>query len=212
MKPRTQFLNQPKRFWANVRTVSEQTGYTVRGTGQIRVPTIADMNSVIQKIGLSSSHIVDERNQAAELGETLHEYFIYRAQVLNTFVEPRLMNANRAKQVFKKLHATLSPKCPIPMNKQKGSKKAPAYLTGIVNMLIEANAGGLPCDYDPRHLTPVTLGGAPLRTLARRVDGAFPSTVNPIAIWEIKEYYYTTTFGSRVADGVYESLLRRNGA
>jgi hypothetical protein len=34
-----------------------------------------------------------------------------------------------------------------------------------------------------------------------------PGTVNPIAIWEIKEYYYTTTFGSRVADGVYETLL-----
>ena len=49
--------------------------------------------------------------------------------------------------------------------------------------------------------------GAPLRTLARRVDGAFPTTVNPIAVWEIKEYYYTTTFGSRVADGVYETLL-----
>ena len=43
--------------------------------------------------------------------------------------------------------------------------------------------------------------------LARRVDGAFPSAVNPIAVWEIKEYYYTTTFGSRVADGVYETLL-----
>jgi len=46
-----------------------------------------------------------------------------------------------------------------------------------------------------------------LRTLARRVDGAFPSPVDPVAIWEIKEYYYTTTFGSRVADGVYETLL-----
>jgi len=46
-----------------------------------------------------------------------------------------------------------------------------------------------------------------LRTLARRIDGAFPSIINPIAVWEIKEYYYTTTFGSRVADGVYESLL-----
>ena len=34
----------------------------------------------------------------------------------------------------------------------------------------------------------------PQRTLARRVDGAFPSVVNPVAIWEIKEYYYTTTF------------------
>ena len=47
----------------------------------------------------------------------------------------------------------------------------------------------------------------PFRTLSRRVDGAFPAVINPIAIWEIKEYYYTTTFGSRVADGVYETLL-----
>ena len=53
----------------------------------------------------------------------------------------------------------------------------------------------------------VTRDNVPLRTLSRRVDGAFPSSVNPIAIWEIKEYYYTTTFGSRVADGVYETLL-----
>ena len=47
----------------------------------------------------------------------------------------------------------------------------------------------------------------PLRTLARRVDGAFPSAVNPVAVWEIKEDYHTTTFGSRVADGVYETQI-----
>lgn len=74
-------------------------------------------------------------------------------------------------------------------------------------MLIEANSEGLAVDYDPRELTTFTKDGAPLRTLARRVDGCFPSPVNPIAVWEIKEYYYTTTFGSRVADGVYETLL-----
>ena len=28
-----------------------------------------------------------------------------------------------------------------------------------------------------------------------------------VAVWEIKEYYYTTTFGSRIADGIYESQL-----
>jgi hypothetical protein len=93
------------------------------------------------------------------------------------------------------------------MNKQKGPKKAPAYLTGIINMLIESNSGTLPCNFDPRELTTVTREDVPLRTLARRVDGAFPAAVNPIAVWEVKEYYYTTTFGSRVADGVYESLL-----
>jgi len=93
------------------------------------------------------------------------------------------------------------------MNKQKKEKRAPAYLTGIVNMLIEEHSQGIACDYDPRRLTAITRDRKPVRTLARRVDGAFPSTVNPVAVWEIKEYYYTTTFGSRVADGVYETLL-----
>lgn len=46
-----------------------------------------------------------------------------------------------------------------------------------------------------------------MRTLSRRYDGAYPSVDNPIAVWEIKEYYGTTTFGSRVADAVYETLL-----
>ena len=55
--------------------------------------------------------------------------------------------------------------------------------------------------------TAFTQNKFPVRTLSRRVDGAFPAVVNPAAIWEIKEYYYTITFGSRVADGVYETQL-----
>jgi hypothetical protein len=117
------------------------------------------------------------------------------------------MNAERAREVFKECFDKFQPSFPIPMNKQKGKMKAHAYLTGLVNMHIEANAAGLSCDYDPHRLTMVKKNGLPLRTLARRVDGAFPSSVNPIAIWEIKEYYYTTTFGSRIADGIYETLL-----
>ena len=117
------------------------------------------------------------------------------------------MNAVEAKAEFEALKQELNPTCPIPMNKQKGDKRAPAYLTGIVNMIVEANAGGLPCNYNPLKLTTFTKAKQPVRTLARRLDGAFPSTVNPVALWEIKEYYHTTSFGSRVADGIYESLL-----
>src|SRR5712691_9113468 len=95
----------------------------------------------------------------------------------------------------------------VPMNKQSKEKKKPAYFTGIINMLIESNIRGLPCNYDPQELTTVTRNREPFRTLARRIDGAFPGPVDPLAVWEIKEYYYTTTFGSRVADGVYETLL-----
>jgi hypothetical protein len=117
------------------------------------------------------------------------------------------MNKERAAKEFNRLHKKLNPKCPIPLNKQKGKKKGQAYLTGIVNMLVEQAIGAAICDYDPHVLTTITRNGVPVRTLSRRVDGAFPSSINPVAIWEVKEYYNTKTFGSRVADGVYETLL-----
>ncbi|NCC73006.1 MAG: hypothetical protein EOM06_06375 [Sphingobacteriia bacterium] len=117
------------------------------------------------------------------------------------------MNKDQAKSLFDKKRAELNPSCPLPMNKQKGEKKDHAFLTGLVNMLVEANKGKFECDYDPRELTAVTIYNFPSRILSRRVDGAFPKVKNPIAIWEIKEYYNTTTFGSRVSDGVYETQL-----
>jgi hypothetical protein len=190
-----------------VRSISQHVGYTLRGTGQIKVPTLGEMRLTMLELGLSATHIIDDLGQPTELGRTLLVYFEFRADVLNNYVRERLMDVARARETFEKLKEKLCPACPLPLNKQKGEKKAAAYFTGIINMLIEANAENLPCNYDPRELTSITFNGAPLRTLARRVDGAFTSTINPIAVWEIKEYYYTTTFGSRVADGVYETLL-----
>lgn len=201
------FLRQPRPFWADIRTISQAVGYTVRGKNQIKVPTADEIKNAYGKLHLRCDHLFDRTGKPTPVGERLIDYFRFRADRLNKTVEPLLMDEGRARQLFKEYRSRLKPKCPIPMNKQKGEKKAPAYLTGLVNMLIEAGSGTLPCNFDPRELTTVTRQGVPLRTLARRVDGAFPSVVNPVAVWEVKEYYYTTTFGSRVADGVYESLL-----
>ncbi len=207
MKPDVRFLNQPKHFWANVRLVSQCVGYTSRGTGQIRVPDLPTILKALHELGLDTAEVADAFGRSTKFGDLLLAYFAYRADVLNKSVAPRLMNAEQAARAFARVRRQTKSKLPIPMNKQKGDKKKPAYLTAMVNMLIHANISGLPCDYDPRELTTFTRGGAPLRTLARRIDGAFPSVFNPIAVWEIKEYYHTTTFGSRVADGVYETLL-----
>lgn len=206
MQADERFLKQPKRFWANVRTISEKVGYTIRGTGKVKIPDVSDIRQTYTSLGLTAEQIATE-GRLTEFGDTLLAYFSYRAAALYDEVRKSLMTAEEAKELFERTYNRLNPTCPIPMNKQKGSKRAPAYLTGLVNMLIQASIEGNVCDYDPRELTTATREGTPLRTLARRVDGAFPSTVNPIAIWEIKEYYYTTTFGSRVADGVYETLL-----
>ncbi len=207
MKANAEFRNKDMSFWAAVRSISQKVGYTVRGKGIVKVPSIEEIVKAFKFLSLDDSKIAGEDGKPTEIAIELINYFSYRADILNNFVEPRLMDTKRASECFEELYAKYSPSCPIPMNKQKGDKKAPAYFTCIINMIIENIIGEMECDYDPRQLTTVTDDGFPLRTLARRVDGAFPTAVNPIAIWEIKEYYYTTTFGSRVADGVYETLL-----
>lgn len=207
MKPDPRFLDLPKEFWANVRLVSQEVGYKVRNQERVRVPSRDEIRRAFDEIGLRSTHLFDKTGEPTKLGRSLLDYFAHRAKALHRYVEPLLMTGEQAKVLYERLHTQLNPRCPIPLNKQSGKKKAPAFFTGIVNMLIEANIKDGRCDYDPRTLTTVTRDGRPVRTLARRVDGAFPSAVNPVAVWEIKEYYYTTTFGSRVADGVYESLL-----
>ncbi|MCX6034914.1 MAG: hypothetical protein NTV38_08055, partial [Chloroflexi bacterium] len=207
MKPNSEFLNLPKSCWASVRLISQEVGYTKKSTSQIKIPSSDEIKSKLAKFEIDFPRLQLQKTANRNFGQILQDYFIYRADIINTFVEPNLMDVTEARKVFKKFYKDLQPSCPSPMNKQKGKMKTPAYLTGLVNMLVEANANSLPCDYDPHQLTIITEDNLPIRTLARRVDGAFPSSVNPIAVWEIKEYYYTTTFGSRVADGIYESLL-----
>lgn len=204
MKPIDRFLQKPKPFWASVRSLSQQIGYSKKDT--IIIPTVKQMADAFDKLGLDSERIIKD-GSPTNFAKELEDYFAERSRVLVNEVEPKLMNAEQAKALFEEIKAEFNPTCPIPMNKQKGEKKAEAFLTALVNMMVEKYSGDYDCDYDPRELTTITYDGAPLRTLARRVDGAFPSAVNPVAIWEIKEYYYTTTFGSRVADGVYETLL-----
>lgn len=207
MRADARFLHQPPEFWANVRLISEKTGYTVRGTGDVKAPTIAEVRKAFGKLGLDPSRIVGSEDALTELGADLLAYWQHRAHVLNDQVRPNLMEAGDAKAEFDRQFARLQPTVAIPQNKQKGAKRAPAFLTGLVNMLIDHHVEGFPCNYSPGALTSVTRDGVPVRTLARRIDGAFTDVVNPIAVWEIKEHYYTTTFGSRVAAGVYETLL-----
>jgi hypothetical protein len=209
MKPETSFHAQDKVFWAHVRTISETIGYTAgRGSSsRVRVYTQDEMIHGMRKASLTTHHLHNHDGDPTLLATTLQAYFAYRARQLNDYVKPRLMDKVRAEAVFNDLHNQYQPTRPVPMNRQSGEKRRPMYLTGIVNMLIHAYVEDFPCDFDPHTLTSFTKQGIPLRTLARRVDGCFPHCVDPIAIWEIKEYYHTTTFGSRIADGIYEALL-----
>ena len=210
-------------FWAYVRTLSQQLGYTMRtkkvkpadakegiaaAGKQIKIPTVEEIVGGLTELGLDPTKLVKQGSDSpTELGAELLKYFAYRAKVLNESVQFQLMNAEVARKLYEKLLKQVRHPSPVPMNKQTGEKAKPSYFTAIINMLIADGIDGAECNYSPMALTTVTRDGAALRTLSRRVDGAFPRVVNPVAVWEIKEYYYTTTFGSRIADGVYETLV-----
>jgi hypothetical protein len=206
MKANTGFNNKSLDFWANIKLISQQVGYTDKKTSKVKVPTLQSIEDAFRSLHISPDKLL-KNDDWTEYGREIIRYFEYRAYFLNDCVEPNLMDKLKAEQLFHKLKSAYNPRCVIPMNKQKGDKKAPLFFTGIINILIEANLAGRICDFDPKSFTLFTQENYPARSLSRRVDGAFPSIVNPVAIWEIKEYYYTTTFGSRVADGVYETLL-----
>ncbi len=211
MRPVPKFSQQPKDFWAHVRSISQRLGYTARKTktqpATILAPKLPSILEALEQLGLNTNHVASNSDTPTHFGIHLVEYFQLRADTLNQKVHPLLMTKKQAAALYKKLAKDCKVKFVVSNNKQKGEKSGVNYLTGIVNILLCQALDGMACDYSPRQLTTFTRQGSPVRTLSRWVDGAFTSAVNPVAIWEIKEYYNTKTFGSRVADGVYESLL-----
>lgn len=204
MKADPKFLHMPQEFWANVKLISQKLGYAKKHV--VIVPTIGEIQAEYRRLGLDENVIV-QNGSPTQLGVSLVDYFNFRANFLNNKVQGLLMNKSSAETLFNTLKSKLKPRCPLPLNKQKGTKAGYAFFTGIINMLVESASMGYSCNYNPLELPSFTKNNAPFRTLSRRVDGAFPSLVDPVAVWEIKEYYYTTTFGSRVADAVYETML-----
>lgn len=204
-----EFKQMPAAFWAMIKYVSETLGYTVRGQGIVRTYSIDEIDALISQNGI----IIDYNT--IELAKL---YFDMRTNLLNNVVQHNLMDANEARNAFEQLYPLYCEnnfKCKLPMNKQKGAMKQVAFFTAIINIIAEHTIrnspiynGSLGFNDDPRGLVYVfddenqIIGAS-----SRRFDGAFPNIINPRIVWEIKEYYYATTFGSRVADGVYETQL-----
>jgi hypothetical protein len=216
MRALRRFARLDESFWAHVRLVSERLKYSKRSKKPKGAPepkgmrryTIDEITAVLESSRLDASRL---RNPASgtptELGKVLCDYLNFRAETIERKVEPNLMTREQARAEFERLRKEIQPRCALPLNKQKGKKRHHAFMCCIVNMLTERELGGRVFADEPRGLTVVSKNARLLRTFSRWMDGAYPDIVNPHAVWEVKEYYGTTTFGSRVADGVYETML-----
>ncbi|PIU52402.1 MAG: hypothetical protein COS90_11630 [Deltaproteobacteria bacterium CG07_land_8_20_14_0_80_60_11] len=199
MIPNPDFVNRPNNFWAIVKYASELLGYSNR----------LPKNKGMKTYKREEFKILEEKvNISNDLVSDVLIYLNYRNYIIEKNIAPLLMNRDQAKQLFEHLRSIHNPKCMLRLNKQRADKRHFNYLSCIVNILVEAYLKGKTFCDNPRGLSLITdKDNKPAITLSRWMDGAYPTIHNPIAIWEIKEYYGTTTFGSRVADGVYETQL-----
>lgn len=209
MKAFEEFKGITPSFWAFIKFISETLGYTERRQNTVRKYTTGELR---QLCNLTNTVVAP---QFLDLAIT---YLNMRADLLNNFAKEMLMDAEAARKEYlnwEYLHRTQHYYCKLPLNKQKGEMKQVAFFTAIINILAEKTirefnnqSTELGFDDDPRGLSFIwddnrhIIGAS-----SRRFDGAYPSIKNPRLIWEIKEYYYATTFGSRVADGVFETQL-----
>lgn len=196
-------------FWAFIRFISEMLGYTKRGEGIVKAYTSKMIHSLCKKEGVTASENVIY---------LASQYSLARADILNNYVEKMLMDAETAAEEYRKWERIYRDEgflCKLPYNKQKGEMKKIAFFTAMINIIAEKKIRKLTgrdhvlgFDDDPHGLAYVwDEEGKIIGASSRRFDGAYPSIKNPKLVWEIKEHYYTTTFGSRVADGVYETQL-----
>jgi hypothetical protein len=65
---------------------------------------------------------------------------------------------------------------------------------------------GLDVDVNPQKRA-TYISETHLWTSPRRLDGALPSLLNPVGLWEIKEYWGGTSGGSKMSDAIYECQL-----
>jgi len=89
-------------FWAEVKLISQNLGYTQRGTGQIKVHTIPSITSMYQELYLDFSHIFNS-GQVTPHGQMLLDYFQYRADTLNNTVQGYLMDKTAAEKEYNDL-------------------------------------------------------------------------------------------------------------
>jgi len=101
---------------------------------------------------------------------------------------------------------------PSLFNKQKEEMSHELYFNSAINFVFQKcileTDNGDSFDYDPGVFPLITDNdNNPVYTMSRRMDGAYPSCVNPKVLWEVKEYYDNKTYGSRVNDSIYETIL-----
>lgn len=138
--------------------------------------------------------------------EAISQFFNYVNQREKAFEAAfdRLRDEEKAKRYCVENKIAFSTTATQSKDHHQASKALVATVSAIA--VDECAKRSIPIDKNPQARC-VWCNSRGLHVTARNLDGAIPSTVNPVIIWEIKEYWGKTSGGSKMSDAVYECNL-----
>lgn len=198
------FHGRGREFWSYVRLVSEQAGYQPHGDELVKEYDIDDLRETIEDTGINADPLLGGFSEpTADLGSDVLDYLNYRSEQVEVALD-RIRTKDEAVAEFEEFSEGFQMETEQ-LNKQGSSE--PLVFANSVNLVLEKETG-VDFNPNPRMLPTVLDDEKNLQmTLPKWPDGAFPTARNPLAIWEVKEFYSSTTFGSRIADAIYEIML-----
>lgn len=205
MFAKEEYLEHDAEFWAYVRLVSQQAGYQPRGDEVVKVYEPEDLQNAVESTGINGEPLFGDfsTDGLTDLGENILDYLNYRSQHVAVALD-NIQTKNEAEETYEEYRGDHELKH-VQYNRQ-GSND-PLVFANTVNLVMEKEYGG-EFDPNPYELPTILDDDKNLQlTFAKRLDGAVPDNRNPIALWEVKEFYNSSTFGSRVADAIYEIML-----
>ncbi|MER5771604.1 hypothetical protein [Streptomyces sp. NPDC001985] len=190
-------------FWNVVRMLADQS-IAQRGRYASAIDP-HEIISVLQASGTPAAHgLVGYLRNHDDVLERLSDYWWKRREVSD-----RILNLMRTEEEAKADYAGISDQVLQSYGvRLEGYHTSSKVLVNTVDALVrlESERSGVPVDTNPQSRAAL-ISDQHIWVSPRRLDGAIPDLLNPVAIWEIKEYWGKTGGGSKMSDAIYELQL-----
>ncbi|MGC5342937.1 DUF7687 domain-containing protein [Streptomyces sp. DT171] len=190
-------------FWHVVRMLADQSA-TKRGKYALAIEP-HEIMSILRSVGTPAAEgMIRYLENHNGILDSLSAYWGKRRAVADS-----LLAAMRTEEQAKADYATVSDQVLQSYGvKLKGYHKSSKALVNTVDAIVyrECRKTGVSVDTNPQSRAAL-VSDEHIWVSPRRLDGAIPDLLNPVAIWEIKEYWGKTNGGSKMSDAIYELHL-----
>ncbi|WP_158786540.1 DUF7687 domain-containing protein [Streptomyces sp. NRRL F-5065] len=190
-------------FWHVVRMLADQSA-TQRGKYASAIEP-QEILSVLRSIGTpAAAGMISYLENHDGVLDRLSAYWSKRRAVSDS-----LLALMRTEEQAKADYASVSDQVLQSYGvKLEGYHKSSKALVNTVDAIVyrECRKTGVPVDTNPQSRAAL-VSDEHIWVSPRRLDGAIPDLLNPVALWEIKEYWGKTGGGSKMSDAIYELHL-----